>query len=193
MLDPVERRGLLRRMTDLQWDGRTRACLGLGGRDAALQMSVRDLDSHRRNFDDAPGTARRKPEGVGLKLAQLAFANDPDPAVRTRAMFAITGNADSRTGEKTLMAVLDDSTFTADPSRLGSIVGALQNLASIGDYNAVDRIGKRLMKRTGLRAGDRRQLELILRRVLPSDATFPPTAPDRSLEVTSGSGLGVTS
>jgi len=177
-LAPREAISALERLSLVTKRPQTMAFMRLSLRDSKVIFDAYEqklADGTRPDFRAELITAAGFRNGAdGLKLAQLAFDHDPDPEVRTRAMFAIAGNADSKTGEKTLMAALDDATFSADPSRLGSIVCALQNLASAGDYNAVDRIGKRLLKRTGLLPGDRRRLELILRRVLPSDASFPP-------------------
>ena len=104
---------------------------------------------------------------VGLKVARMAFEHDPDPTVRSRAMFALTGQAGAAEGEKILMAALDDPAFAEHPGRLGQVVLALQNLVATGNPNAVDRVGRRLKGMGQLDAEDRRRLEMILERALP--------------------------
>jgi hypothetical protein len=102
-----------------------------------------------------------------IALAQLAFRQDPHPDVRSRAMLVLTAQAGTALGEQTLMAALDDATFSADPARLGQIVLALENLAPGGDPNAIDRVAKRLLVRSELLPGDRSNLEKVLARALP--------------------------
>lgn len=105
--------------------------------------------------------------GEGLELAQLALANDPDPEVRMRALFVLTGAAASTLGEAAIQVALDDPRIGSDPQRLGAIVLALQNLARAGQTNAVDRIGTRLRATAALDASSRELLEGILRESLP--------------------------
>jgi hypothetical protein len=107
----------------------------------------------------------------GLETARLALGNDPDPAVRTRAMLVLTGRGTPAEGEHALMTLLDDPDFASHPLHLGEAVLALENLASRGDPNAVDRVGRRLLGNGALSPADRRLLEQILQRALPGRPT----------------------
>lgn len=102
-----------------------------------------------------------------VQLAQTAFAFDPDPEVRSRALFVLSADAAPEIAEQRLLEALDDERFCGEPSRLGVIVSALKNLASQGAYNALHRIGMRLSSHPGLEAQARRDLEEILARYTP--------------------------
>lgn len=103
----------------------------------------------------------------GVEMARSAFDLDPSAEVRSRAMFVLTAQAGSALGESTLMAALDDVSFSGDPMRLGQIALALENLVGTGEVNAIDRVGHRLLARTELSPPDRKRVEALLKRVLP--------------------------
>lgn len=107
----------------------------------------------------------------GLQLAQLAFASDPHPEVRTRALFVLTGNAADALGERSVDAAIDDAVAREDRRELGAIVLALENLERAGLVNAIDRLGQRLRACPLLRDGDRANLERLLARALPGGRT----------------------
>lgn len=103
-----------------------------------------------------------------LELARLALAQDPDPEVRLRALFVLTGAAAATLGEAAIQQALDDPRLGSDPQHLGSIVLAVQNLARAGQRNAVDRLATRLRATAGLSPSSRELLEQVLREALPT-------------------------
>ncbi|MGB3970114.1 MAG: hypothetical protein WBO45_25485, partial [Planctomycetota bacterium] len=114
---------------------------------------------------------------LGLEVAQLALDNDPSVDVRVQAVFALTSRADSDIGERALTKALDDPQVAQDSVRLGALVGALQNLETAGQTNAVDRLGQRF-RLLPLLESDRRKLDAILARSLPGGQSALP-APGR--------------
>jgi hypothetical protein len=103
---------------------------------------------------------------AGIELARLAFDADPDPEVRLRALFVLTGRAADALGEGAMARALDDPRIRDDPRRLSAVVLALENLARRGLVNAVDRIGRRL-RACALDASSRQALEATLASALP--------------------------
>ncbi len=115
----------------------------------------------------------RSPEGI--EVAKLAFASDPDPEVRMRALFVLTGTAAEALGETAIGQALDDPAIGGDPERLGAVVLALENLARAGLVNAVHRLGARLRATPGLAESTREVLERLLAQTLPGGAAPVPT------------------
>ncbi len=104
----------------------------------------------------------------GIEVARTAFAADPDPDVRMRALFGLTAQATAALGEPALIRALEDPQVKADPRRLGQVVLAFANLAQGGDPNAVARVGRLLQARRELLSpGDRATLDDLLARHLP--------------------------
>lgn len=81
---------------------------------------------------------------LGLEIAKLALANDPSPDVRIQAVFALTARRENTLAEAALNQVLDDPLVAQDPTRLGALVLALQNLEATDDPNVMLRVGQRL-------------------------------------------------
>lgn len=106
---------------------------------------------------------------LGLEVAKLALANDPSPDVRIQAVFALTARREHGLAEAALNQVLDDPHVAQDPTRLGALVLALQNLEAADDPNAMQRLGQRLQ---GLPLADysRQLLAGLLARAVPADA-----------------------
>lgn len=176
-LPPREAISALERLSTVATGQLMSAFLTLGGRKPEVLVDAYErklADGTRPDFRAELVTGAGFQGGEdGLRLARLAFAEDPDPTVRARAMFVISGQASATEGEKTLMQALDSKSFAANPRRLSEVVLALQNLAAAGDPNAVDRVGRRLRNNPRLSAADRRRLELILDRTLPDPRAGP--------------------
>ena len=79
---------------------------------------------------------------------------------------------------RTFLAVAENASFSHAARQLHitqpAVTKRVQALERSLAVQLFDRVGKRLAKFPGLREKDRRQLQLILRRVLPSDPDFPP-------------------
>ncbi|MGE3173759.1 MAG: hypothetical protein AB7O97_14130 [Planctomycetota bacterium] len=106
----------------------------------------------------------------GLEVARMALAQDPDPDVRMRALFALTGRAGATDGEAAIGRALDDPRIRDDPARLAGVVLALENLARDGLINAVDRLAPRLRTCAMLSPASRDHLERIVAQTLPGGA-----------------------
>jgi len=101
--------------------------------------------------------------------ARLAFDQDPDPAVRTRALFALTAMAPTSHGIEVWELAAADPYFS-DPKRAGRLIVALSNLATVADGSVRARIAgwaQDLSSRTDLLAGDRQRLEAIVAQAEP--------------------------
>ncbi len=103
----------------------------------------------------------------GVDFAQRAFANDPDPAVRTRSVFLISARGDPEVAEATFHRALDDPAFRTDPERLAQLVMAMENLARSGDCNAMARVAQRLQACGTLPTYAQTRLQDLLARYLP--------------------------
>ena len=108
------------------------------------------------------------PHAAGLPVAELALANDPSPEVRIQALYVLTVHATPEASERAINQLLDVPEIANNPSRLGSIVLALQNLEK-GDPNRLARLGARLQS-LPLANYSRASLMEILNRVLPGGA-----------------------
>lgn len=164
-------------------------CAEVTGGDTApfLTLATREPELLRREYeqrlgDDVHPRLRailvtgagftNTPEGI--ELARLAFASDPDPEVRMRALFVLTGTAAEALGEAAIAAALDDPKLGGNPERLGAIVLALENLARAGMVNAVHRIGTRLKATAGMPASTRESLDRLLAEALPGRIATTP-------------------
>lgn len=107
---------------------------------------------------------------LGLEIAQLALANDPSPDVRIQAVFALTSRAAPEVAERAIDQLLDDPQVARDPSRLGSLVIALQNFEAGGHANVIDRLAQRL-RATPLAEHSRQLLDALVQRGLPGGRT----------------------
>jgi hypothetical protein len=168
ILDPRDALAVLQQLATVTTEGMTSAFVTLGQRDPQV---LRTTYESKLADNMEPGLRAELITGSGfsrtvdgVELAQLAFRADPDPAVRTRAMFVLTANARQNVGEEVLTSALDDAEYSGDPRRLGEIVVALENLASKGITNAVRSLGTRLMSRADLLPGDRERLAKLLSR-----------------------------
>lgn len=103
---------------------------------------------------------------LGLEIAQLALANDPSPDVRIQAVFALTARREKALAEAALHQVLDDPLVARDPTRLGALVFALQNLEAADDPNVMQRVGQRLQT-LPLADHSRQLLANLLARAVP--------------------------
>lgn len=165
-LEPSEALMVLQRVATVTTEGITSAFVTLGQRDPQV---LRTTYESKLADNTEPGLRAEMITGSGfsrtvdgVELARLAFRADPDPTVRTRAMFVLTANAEQDVREEVLTSALDDAEYSGDPRRLGEIVVALENLARKGITNAVQRLGTRLMSRTDLLPGDRERLAKLL-------------------------------
>jgi hypothetical protein len=170
-LEPAAALAVLERLAPLGRQQLMAAFMTVGARDAALLQ-----EAYRQQLaqNTDPGLRAELVSGIGfersraaIELARLAFEQDPDVEVRTRALLALSARGGAALGEQVLMAALDDPRFD-EPVRLSALVSALGNLAAQGDVNAVDRVGHRLLARAKLLSQDRERLEELLRRVLPA-------------------------
>ena len=105
------------------------------------------------------------PNPDGIKVAELALANDPSPEVRVQAMYVFTVHGTAEAAEGAVTQLLDDPIIAASSRHLGGIVLALQNLEH-RDPNVIARLGARLGS-MGLSEHSRKQLNEILERSLP--------------------------
>jgi hypothetical protein len=105
---------------------------------------------------------------LGLEIAQLALANDPSPDVRIQAVFALTARREKALAEAALNQVLDDPLVARDPTRLGALVFALQNLEAADDPNVMQRVGQRLQT-LPLADHSRQLLANLLARAVPGE------------------------
>lgn len=161
---------LLVRLSPLAPGGMIGPFMTLGHRDPKLLV-----DSYERLLADdvAPQLRADLVTGAGFEgrggseIARTAFELDRDPGVRERAIFVLTAKGGPEVGEKVLMAALDDRTFSGDPVRLAGLVLALENLIP-GDPNVVDRVSRRILARSELSEADRRKVEELKGRALPS-------------------------
>lgn len=109
-------------------------------------------------FSDAP---------EGIEVARLALASDPDPEVRIRALFVLTGRCAETLGEAAVQQALDDPRIAGDPQRLAAVALAVENLARQGLVNQVHRLGERLRATAGLPDSARTLLDRMLAETLP--------------------------
>lgn len=135
--------------------------------DAYEQKLAEDTDPRLRASLLAGAGSLGQPEGI--RLAEAAHRHDPDVLVREQALFVLTAHAAAAHGERVLQLALDDPQVLGDPSRLGALVLALENLARGGELHALERVGRRL-RATALREADRARLEELLERNLPTGA-----------------------
>lgn len=105
------------------------------------------------------------PGATGLPIAKLALDHDPSPEVRLQAMFVHTVQGDPESAEAAMHQILDDPTIARDPSHLGSVVLALENLEH-DDVNVVARVGARLQA-MALTPRSRALLDELLARSIP--------------------------
>lgn len=110
---------------------------------------------------------------LGLEIAQLALHDDPSPAARIQAVFALTAQGEVAHGEAAITTALDDPGIANDPTHLGALVLALQNLEAAGDANAIERVARRLQA-LPLPDSARQTLAAMLQRCLPSSQPSPP-------------------
>lgn len=110
---------------------------------------------------------------LGLEIAQLALQNDPAPEARIQAVFALTAQGGVEHGESAILQALDDPRIARDPTHLGALVLALQNLEAAGDANAIDRVAQRLQAMP-LASDARQTLQEMLRRCLPGGQSAAP-------------------
>ncbi len=106
------------------------------------------------------------PDAAGLKLAELAIANDPAPDVRIQAMFVFTIHAPPAMAEQAVSQLLDEPAIANSQVHLGAIVMALHNLEH-GDPNTIARLGARLTSMS-LSAQSRESLTQLMARCLPN-------------------------
>ncbi len=118
--------------------------------------------------------------GIGLtrseparEVVELALHNDPSPEVRIQCAFVLTAAGDADAGERALQLLLDDPAIAGDPTRLGAIVLALQNLEAAGATNQIDRLAQRL-RTLPLPAASRQALDALLARSLPAGQVSSP-------------------
>ncbi|MCA8973770.1 MAG: hypothetical protein KDC98_03575 [Planctomycetes bacterium] len=107
--------------------------------------------------------------GAEARNAVELALQDPASQVRTQAMLTISAIAPER-AEEACNLLLDDPRTANDPDTLAVVVMALDNLASAGEVNAVDRLGQRL-RQSPLPEHTRQRLESILDRSLPGGRT----------------------
>ena len=148
----------------------TGAWLALGFRAPEL---VADTYRELLASDTQPGMRCDLVTGLGMspspladQITELALRDDPSPDVRLQAVFAMSTRPDPEVAERALQQALDDRLIAADPTRLGAVVLALQNLEAGGHLNAIDRIGRRL-RQMPLAEHSRQTLEGMLARSLP--------------------------
>lgn len=103
----------------------------------------------------------------GIEIARLALASDPDPEVRIRALFVLTGRCAETLGEAAVQQALDDPRIAGDPQRLAAVALAVENLARQGLVNPVHRLGGRLRATAGLPDSARTLLDRLLAETLP--------------------------
>jgi len=103
----------------------------------------------------------------GIEVAQLALSSDPDPEVRLRAVFVLTGKTAETLGEAAVARALDDPQIGGNPERLATLVLAVDNLARAGLVNAVHRLGERMRAASGLSPSAKSMLDRLLADTLP--------------------------
>lgn len=103
----------------------------------------------------------------GIEVAQLALSSDPDPEVRLRAVFVLTGKTAETLGEAAVARALDDPQIGGNPERLAALALAVENLARAGLVNAVHRLGERMRAASGLSPSARSMLDRLLADTLP--------------------------
>ncbi len=113
---------------------------------------------------------------LGLEIAQLALQNDPSPEVRIQSIFVLTATGDPELAERAVEQLLDDRLVAEDPTRLGAVVLALQNLEAGGHHNSLARLGNRL-RRLPLASEARQHLEAMLQRGVPGGTSNLPPLP----------------
>ena len=151
---------------DVGGEGLIPAFVALG-----MRASPAMVAAYEQRLTDGVGTALRRSlltaatatlDPAGLAVAELAFHSDPDPEIRSRALFALAADPDVRRAEQALHAALDDPAHRSDPSRAGQVALALRNLAGPGAREARQRLVDRLLLDPALGARDRRALEAWL-------------------------------
>jgi len=168
-LPPKRALRVLERLADIESTATTAAFLMLGQRDPdtlrnAYEQKLADRIAPHVRAELVTGAGFR---GDAVDVAQLAFTHDPDPEVRTRAMFVLSAQATPEVAERTLLEALDDPRFADREDRVGAVVAALRNIALAGEVNAVDRIGRRMLVHPHLGDEDRRRVEELLARYTP--------------------------
>lgn len=99
-----------------------------------------------------------------LAMVKTAFERDPDPGVRRRALLALTANAAAAFGEQVVQAALADRELCGKHGeRLGTILAALENLASAGERDAARRLGEQMDRRPDLPPDVRTELARFLK------------------------------
>lgn len=171
-LPPKEAVDDLLRISQVSSRGLTPALLNLGMRDASVLRDAYErqlADQAHADFRGHLVTGAGFQEGpAGLELALDALRMDPDPNVCCRALMVITSRADPVLAEARLMSLLDRSQISNSAAHLGTVVLALQNLATRNCPNTLRRVADRLLATGRLRPGDERRLRRLLREV-PGD------------------------
>lgn len=103
---------------------------------------------------------------LGLEIATLALQNDPQPAARVQAAFAITAHGGAEAGERALLQLADDPAIAADTTHASALVLALENLENSADANTIERIARRLQM-LPLFEDSRQRLDALVQRSLP--------------------------
>lgn len=151
---------------DVGGEGLIPAFVALGMRAPSAMVAA-----YEQRLADGVGTALRRSlltaatatlDPAGLAVAELALHSDPDPEIRSRALFALAADPDVRRAEQVLHAALDDPAHRGDPSRAGQVALALRNLAGPGAREARQRVADRLRLHPALGERDRRALEAWL-------------------------------
>lgn len=168
-LEPTAALGLLRELTPLL-PSAPNAYLVLGFRaPEALAHSYRELlasNTQTQVRADLVTGVGMTTTPLGLEIAKLALANDPSPDVRIQAVFALTARRENTLAEAALNQVMDDPLVAQDPTRLGALVLALQNLEAADDPNVMQRVGQRLQT-LPLAESSRQMLAGMLARAIP--------------------------
>lgn len=148
---------------------------------AFITLGERSTDVLRQRYEAklgdlvAPHVRAELVTGAGfsqrgcVELAQLAFEQDPDLEVRTRALFVLAAQAEASLAESLLMRAIDDPSYVGGPAQIQAIVSAVKNLASAGGGapNAVARLSARLEAHPHLSEPARRELRAIVARHVP--------------------------
>ena len=150
-----------------------------------LALGIRDpeviADAYRGHLaaGNQPDIRRELVMGVGmlpgtsgLKLAELALAYDPSPAVRIQAVFVFTIQASPAAAERAVSQLLDDPAIANNQMHLEAVVMALENLEH-GDPNTIARLGARLQSMS-LSTRSQENLSQLMARSLPGNGQNHP-------------------
>lgn len=124
------------------------------------------MPRHREELVSALGTLGQ--DGASLRAAELAFASDPSPRVRSVALLALCNRAPSDRAVAALDAALADPAFDRRYD-LDAVAMAVQALALRPDreVNTLDRATQFLLAQPALSATGRSTLEAVRREYLP--------------------------